>query len=144
MSEQEGVSAAGHVRNSYYFERQALGPELILNPERWGVEYAYRGREKLQRRDCHVLEQSFSDGYESTLYVDTESYLLIKAKATDVDPTGAEAEIQTYYSDYREVEGVSIPYKVSVYQDGQESVQVILTDVVFNSALPDSLFVVNR
>ena len=124
------------------FERQALGAESILNPEMWGIDYTYQGKEKIQDKDCYVLEQSFSDGYQSTLYVDAESYLLIKVKATDLNQTGAEVVSETYYSDYREVEGISIPYKISVFQDGEESMQVTVTDVVLNGGMGDSMFTI--
>jgi outer membrane lipoprotein-sorting protein len=124
------------------FERQALGPESILNPEMYGIKYTYEGKEKVQDKDSLVLEQTFSDGYQSTLYVDAESYLLIMVKAVDLNQTGAEVVSETYYSDYREVEGVSTPYKISVFQDGQESMQVTITDVVFNGGLGDSTFTI--
>jgi outer membrane lipoprotein-sorting protein len=126
------------------FERQALGPKLILNPEEWGVEYAYLGKERVWDKDCHVLEQSFSDGFKSTLYVDAESYLLIMVEATDVSSAGAEVATRTVYSNYQEVEGVMIPYKISGFQGKQETMLMMVTDVVFNSELPDSLFVLDR
>ncbi|MBL0281879.1 MAG: hypothetical protein IPQ11_16295 [Bacteroidetes bacterium] len=42
-----------------------------------------------------------------TFYVDTESYLLIKSHAK-VFMSGQAVEIDTYYSNYKDVEGIDI------------------------------------
>lgn len=122
------------------FKRQALGNEALLHPEKYGIEYTYKGTEKVKDKDCHLLEQSFSGGHKVTFYVDAGTYLPIMTKATDVNQMGAEVEAETYYSDYKKVDGIQVPHKISVFQDGQQFMIVTISEVDFNSGLEDSLF----
>jgi outer membrane lipoprotein-sorting protein len=126
------------------FKRQALEIEALLHPDDYGITYAYKGEEKVKDRDCHVLEQTHSDGYKATLSVDAESYLPVKSKAKDRNPMGAEVDAESFFSDYREVSGVSVPHKISMFHDGEAVMHFTISEVVFNSGLEDSLFTMNE
>jgi len=65
MSEQDAVS----------MKRQSLPIVAILDPEKYGITFTYKGKEKIEGRDYHVLEQSYADGYKMLRYVDAETYL---------------------------------------------------------------------
>ena len=46
----------------------------ILNPEKYGITYELKGKEKVGDKDCLVLEQTMSDGHKTTFYVDPATY----------------------------------------------------------------------
>jgi hypothetical protein len=54
--------------------------------------------------------------------------------------TGAEATIETFYSDFRDVEGVLRPFKVEMKIDGQVLQQITMMTVEANEDIDDTLF----
>jgi outer membrane lipoprotein-sorting protein len=125
------------------FKRQAIGNEALLHPDEVGVTYAYKSKETVKDKECHVLEQNFADGHTVTIYVDAETFLPLKSKSMEVNQVGAEVEAETYYADYQEVDGIKIAHEVSIFQGGQELMHIGVADVEFNTGLEDSLFSMN-
>jgi len=123
-----------------YFKRDSLGNDSLLNPDKYGITFASKETEKIDDKDYLVLEQTFSDGYKSTIYVDPETYLPYKTKAMTLNQMGMEVEAETLLTDYREFEGVKISYSITVFQDGEEFITIALDEVTFNKGLEDSLF----
>lgn len=137
---QTGSTQEMSEREATDFKRQALGNDAFLHPEKYGITYAYKGVEKIEGKDYLVLEQTYSDGYKATSYVDPDTYLTYKTKATSVNQMGVEVEAETIISDYKKVEGIMVPHSIIVFQDGEEFITIAFTEVKFNSDIEDSLF----
>lgn len=123
-----------------YIKREALGFDALLHPEKYGITIASKGKEKIEDKDYFVLEQTFSDGHKATLYVDSETYLTYKTKATTLNQMGVEVEAESIISDYQEVDGLMFPHSIKAFQDAQEFMNITITEVSINSDLEDSLF----
>ena len=123
-----------------YVKRQAMGNSALLNPEKFGITYAYKGKEKIGEKEYPVLEQTFADGYITTHYLDPETYLIYKTKAMEMNQMGVEVESESFLSDYKKVEGVMVPHTITIYQDGEEYMVFTITEISFNSGLEDSFF----
>jgi len=121
-------------------KRQALGNDALLNPEKYGITYTYIGKENIDGKDYFVLEQTFSDGFKASLYIDSQTYLTYKTKATTVNQMGVEVLAETILSDYKKVEGMMVPHTLTIFQDGQEFMTMTITEAKFNTGLEDSLF----
>lgn len=121
-------------------KRMALGVDAFLYPEKYGISFVYKGKEKIEEKEYLILEQTFADGHKATLYIDPKTYLTYKTKATTMNPMGVEVETETFESDYKKVNGMTIAYSIVVFQDGEEFMKLTLTDITFNSGLEDSLF----
>ena len=52
-----------------YMKRNALGIDVYIYPEKYGIAFAYKGKEKIEEKAYLVLEQTFSDGHKATLYI---------------------------------------------------------------------------
>jgi hypothetical protein len=127
------------------FKRQALGNDSLLNPAKYGITYAYKGKEKDGDKECMVLEQTMSDGHKSTLYIDPDTYLTAKAKTTTMSPTGGgEVQSETIFGDYRKEGDVLVAHTLTILQDGAEFARMTLTKISYNSGLEDSLFQMTR
>jgi outer membrane lipoprotein-sorting protein len=120
-------------------KREALPIVSFLYPEKYGISFVYKGKEKLENKDYFVLEESFADGFKSTLYVDPETYLTYKTKSKRTTQTG-EVEAEQFNSDYKKVDGRTIAHRMVTYTNGQEYMRIIISKVSFNSGLDDSLF----
>ena len=121
-------------------KRQSLGTDATLNPEKYGISYEFKGKEKLDDKECLVLEQTYSDGYKATLYVDSTTNLLYKSKGKTLDQTGTEVEAETIMSDYQPEAGMMTPHSITIYQNAAEFLRMTVTKMTINSGLDDSLF----
>ncbi len=121
-------------------KRMALGIDAFLYPEKYGISFAYKGKEKIEEKEYLVLEQTFSDGHKATIYIDPKTYLAYKTKSTTVNQMGVEVEQETFESDFKKVNGMTIPYSIIIFQDGEEFMKLTFTEVTYNSGLEDSLF----
>jgi len=121
-------------------KRDSLPIVSSLYPEKYGISYAYKGKEKIDNRDYFVLEESYADGYKATVYVDPETYLPFKTKAKTKAPLLGEAEIDQINSDYKKVNGMIIAHSIVSYTNGQEYTRITISKVSLNTGLDDSLF----
>jgi len=140
VNPQTGEAQEMPEKQAEYFRRQALGNHAFLNPEKYGINFAFKGKEKIEDKDYLVLEQTYSDGYKVNLYVDPLTYLTYKSKGITLNQVGVEVEAETYVSDYKKVEGILIAHSMITYQDGEEYMRMTIDEVVFNSDLEDVLF----
>lgn len=123
------------------FKRDALGNGALLHPEKHGIIFTYKGKEKLEDKDHHVLIQTFSDGWEGTLYINAETYLLYKSTGVGPNDMGVEVENENFSTDYKKVDGMMIAHTMTTYQDGEEYITLTITETKFNTGIEDSLFV---
>jgi outer membrane lipoprotein-sorting protein len=122
------------------FKRGAMGNDTLLDPAKFGISFAYKGKEIINNKDYFVLEETYSDGYKTTLYIDPETGLPYKAKSKSMGPGGTEVESESVMSDYRKIDGVMIAHSITIIQGGQEYMRMTFTSVKFNTGLEDSLF----
>ncbi|MFW6160448.1 MAG: LolA family protein [Acidobacteriota bacterium] len=121
-------------------KRQAMGNDTLLHPEKYGITYAYAGKEKIGEKEYHVLEQNFSDGFKASLYIDPDTYLTYKTKAKTINQMGLEVEAESVFSGYKEINGTIVPHQITIYQDGEEFMIMKVTEVKYNSGLENSFF----
>jgi len=121
-------------------KRMAMGNGALLNPEKFGISYTYKGKETIEGNDYVVVEQSYDDGHVETLYLDAKTYLVHKTKAMALGMAGVEVDTETFYSDYEKIEGVMVFHTLRIVQEGEESMVMTFTDVAINTGLEDSLF----
>jgi len=126
------------------FRRQALGNDATLNPEKYGITFALKGKEKIQDKEYLVIEQTYKDGQKATIDIDPVTYLPFKSKGTATDMTGADVEAETFFSDYRKVGDTLAPHAMTVYQNGSEFVRMAFVKIVYNSGLEETLFKMSK
>jgi len=127
------------------FARQALGNDSLFHPEKYGISYAFKGKEKINEKEYLLLEQTFSDGTVVTIYLDPTTYLSVKTKGKTISSlTGLPVEAETLHADYRKVDGTLVPFQLTTYYDGQEFQRMTLERVVYNTGLDDALFVLKK
>lgn len=123
-----------------YIKRQALGFESFLNPEKYGITYTYKGKEKIEEKDCLIMEQTYADGYKATLFVDSKTFLPHKTKGIGLNDQGLEVDTEEVTFDYKKVNGLMVAFSGVTYQQGQEYLKIAITEVTINKGLADSFF----
>ncbi len=122
------------------FSRQALGNQAFLDPQKLGITYALKPKEKIEDKDYIVLEQTLSDGHKTTIFLDPATYLPYKQQAKSIDQTGGEVDQETFLSNYQKVGGTMVAFSMRVLNDGTEAQKITLSGVTYNSKLEDALF----
>ena len=96
-----------------------------------GVTVEYIGEENVDGIDTYVLKLTRPGGKSETWYLDKSTYLEVKSVSEWVDfatPVSAEC----YFDDFREINGVVIPFFVE-RMFGQRDRILVIEDVEFNS-----------
>ena len=55
-------------------KRQAVGNDALLNPQKYGITYKFRGKEMVKDNSCLVLERVGKDGHITTIYLDAKTF----------------------------------------------------------------------
>jgi hypothetical protein len=105
------------------------------------VDYAAKGhkvelvgKEDVDGTECYKLKVSLAGGKEVTFFIDPASSMIIRIKETR-KMNGQDAEMQTDFSDYKDVEGVKMPFSIS-----QQFGTVLISSIKVNQTIPDSAF----
>ena len=122
------------------FVRSALGNGALLNPKKFGITDLLTGKEISEGKEYFVLSQNFLDGFKASFLIDPETFLMYKTKTTSKNEFGKEIEVETIFTDYKNIEGIVIAHKLVTYQDGSEFMKMEITNVEFNTGLEDSWF----
>ncbi|HJQ24522.1 MAG TPA: hypothetical protein VKA60_11450 [Blastocatellia bacterium] len=97
-----------------------------------------KGVEKVGDRDAYVVEATSADGITETMYFDTQSGLLVRTDADAESPQGKQ-HVTALISDYREVDGVKIPFTL-VQKTPQFEITIKLDTVKHNVPVEDTKF----
>jgi len=112
-------------------QRNAIFPSPFLDYKERGTKIALTGKEKIEDKDAYVLLVTPAKGPASRLWVDATTYLPVKTTTT-VETAGAGTVEQTILlSDFRQVDGLTVPFKV-VGSSAIQTFTVVVTKVEHN------------
>lgn len=114
----------------------------LLDYRQKGNKVELVGKEKVGATDTYHLKVTLKDGTVRNYYISAESFLAIRVtgKAT---AQGQETEFDMRASDFRDVQGIKVPFKIEHHsQTAGEEVALSITFVKFEFDVPvdDSLF----
>ncbi len=119
--------------------KNGMFPNPFLNYKEHGATVELTGKEKVGDREAYVLIFKPRSGSVARQFIDTESYLPVKlALKVDVPQVG-EVEQTTEFSDYRDVDGVKIPFTMKTTSPVQ-NFTITITKVEHNTKIDDALF----
>lgn len=73
------------------------------------------------------------------MYVDPQTSIVVKRVSRGRTMQGP-ADLEEFLSDYRDVDGVKIPFKVETFADGKRQTQTTISSVKINSGVKDDVF----
>lgn len=100
------------------------------------------GEEVVNGSPAHKLNAKLDEGTVLNLFIDKSSYLLVKTSAT-INAEGQSMVMDSYPSDYKEVNGFLVPMKTTTSAMGQEFVQTF-TKVEVDVPMEDSIFTLKK
>jgi outer membrane lipoprotein-sorting protein len=120
--------------------RNAIFPSPFLDYKARGTKIELTGKEKLGDNDAYTLLMTPAKGSASRLWVDATTYQPVKAVLTvDTAETGP-MEQTMVMSDFREVDGVKIPFKI-VGSSPMQTFTMVMTKVEHNVNVDPARFV---
>jgi outer membrane lipoprotein-sorting protein len=119
--------------------KENVFPTPLLGYKERGSKVELAGKEKVDDRDAYVLNVTPASGPASRTFIDAQSYLPIKSIVKVNLPEVGDVEQTIEVSDYRDVDGVKVPFKVK----GSSAVQtftIVISDVKHNVKIDEALF----
>ena len=114
-------------------------PNPFLNYKERGVTVELAGKEKVGEREAYVLIFKPKSGSVGRQFIDAESYLPVKVVAKIDIPQVGEVEQTTEFFDYRDVDGIKIPFTVKATSAVQRFT-ITITKVEHNVKIDETLF----
>lgn len=125
--------------------RFARGAPVILGPL---MEYAARaekisigGLYEVEGRKAHALDLRLASGTSYRVWVDAETFLELRYDREFVNAQGKPVVSSVYFADYREVEGLRMPFTIETgTADGKARDKLVLERVLLNPLQDDRTF----
>jgi hypothetical protein len=111
----------------------------LVDYKKKGSTLEYIGKDEIEGSPVYKLKLTQKDGDIKYLYLDQETG--IELKETSIVKQGdKEMEIDTYYSDYKEVNGVMIAHSMESRVGDQVGSQIVIEKVEVNVPVDDAMF----
>lgn len=99
-----------------------------------------KGTEKVGDEECFVVELTPEKGTKVTNYYSIKSFLLLKKRGVTISNKGPSEDYTLTYSDYREIDGVKIPFKTVNSTESMGNIISTVKSVKHNVKIEDKLF----
>lgn len=109
-----------------------------LNFETLYPKTEVKGIEKIGDKDAYVVVATPAGLDPQTFYFDQQTGLLLREDATMISPEG-KMPVKSFYEDYREIDGVKLPYKIR-FSLPQFEITTIITEVKNGVKIDENLF----
>lgn len=124
---------------SEQMKEQKFLSEFIDTEERGFKLEAAEGKE-VEGTETYAVRVTNEEGYDATYYFDTE-YMIPIMVATPVKSGPQKgAMMETYMSDYQEVDNVMMPYFMEVKFNGQSIQKITVSEVTLNPEIKGEMF----
>jgi hypothetical protein len=152
ISDQRFDGTVGYQIDSFNGNREITGGQLdamkngafpspMLGYKESGVSVTLLEREKVGDKDAYVLVFAPKTGPATRAFIDVESLMVVKTVMTlNVPQAGGDIEQVSEFSDYRDVDGVKVPFTVTSINSLQ-TIKATLKDVKHNTEIDDASFV---
>jgi CubicO group peptidase (beta-lactamase class C family) len=91
--------------------------------------------------DVYVVVKTPENGNPVTDYISTKSFLVLRRDSIiSSNTTGVELPVTEYFSDYRAIDGVMVPFKSITNHMAMGDIVARIKDVKFDIAVPDEAF----
>jgi outer membrane lipoprotein-sorting protein len=151
VNDQRFDGSTGYVIDTFNGNREITGGQLealrnsafpspLLHYRESGATVVPTGREKVGSNDAHVIRLTPKTGPAVNLFIDTASFMLVRTVMTlNVPQLGGDIEQVIEFSDFRDVDGVKVPY-ITRSTNALQTVVATTKEVKHNTDIDDSSF----
>jgi CubicO group peptidase (beta-lactamase class C family) len=143
--------AAGGEESSFTYPEPLKDKQLedarigsdFYEPLNWRTLYSavkIREKTKLGMDEVWVVVKTPAKGNEIVDYYSAETFMLLKRDRTTTISGGGTMPVSETYSEYRNVDGVMLPFKVFTVNPSIGTITATVKDVTFDVEIPDATF----
>jgi len=111
---------------------------FLLDPEAYGVSLELKGIETVHSLLCYKIVLNTKEGTCWEQFYEIDSGLKIK-EVKEIETTLENFVQETYYSDYKEIDGLKFPFKIK-QSFGMQTIEMNVSSVKLNEGLDNSIF----
>jgi outer membrane lipoprotein-sorting protein len=120
--------------------RNGAFPTPLLNYRARGSEVALADKEHVGANEAYVVRLTPKAGPAVRLFIDTESFMLVKTVMTiNIPQMGGDIDQVVEFSDFRDVDGIKVPHTTRS-TNAIQAIVATMTDVKHNLEIDDSSF----
>jgi hypothetical protein len=120
--------------------RNGAFPHPLLNYKGIGATVSLSGKEKVGDRETYVVIFDPASGPVVRHYIDAETYLPLRVVVkVDIPQLGQEVDQTTDLLDYREIDGIKLPFRAKATSSVQ-NYTIVVTKVEHNVRIDETLF----
>jgi hypothetical protein len=136
--ELQGDELAKLKSEAYASRVEALVPVLLDKNKEFTLSLVGEG--KVNGKPATGVKVSSKAEKDINLYFDRETGFLVKSERRALDPSNAEVNQESFYSDYKETAGIKTAMKYLVHHDGKKFLEGEATEIKYHEKLDDSVF----
>ena len=152
VNDQRFDGNVGYVIDTFNGDREITGSQLdamrngsfpspLLDYKGRGVQAVLTGREKVGTGEAYVIVFTPKTGPATKVYIDADSGMLVKTAMTlNVPQLGGDVEQVVEFSDFRDVDGIKLPY-VTKSTNPAQTIAATVTEHVHNIEIDEKSFV---
>jgi outer membrane lipoprotein-sorting protein len=151
VSDQRFDGTTGYVMDTLQGNRTVEGSQLdamrngsfpspLLTYKEMGATMTLGDKEKIGGKDAYVIKMTPKAGPSTRLFIDAESFMLVRTAVTlNVPQLGGDIEQVVDFSDFRDVDGIKIPF-VTKSSNPAQTVTATMSSVKHNADIDDASF----
>jgi hypothetical protein len=113
----------------------------LMNHAARGAKIALAGVQELEGRTAYALDLRLASGSSYRVWIDAQTFLELRYDREFVNAQGRPAVTSVYFSDYRAVEGLQLPFSIATGSpEGKTHDTLMIEQVVLNPHLDASTF----
>lgn len=112
----------------------------LIDFRKKGHQALLEGKDSVEGNVCHKVKFIRKDGSVEQYYFNAGSSEMVLKVAASKNVELQGALLSTYFSDYRTIDGIKIPFKTISEADGQMILTVTIKSAVLNSPIDDKIF----
>lgn len=113
---------------------------LFINYQTKGYQATLEGKDTVAGTECVAVKLAGQNGETGTYFFDSNTFALLKKTAASKNAELEQAMLDTYYSDYRKVKGLMLPFKTVSKTNGQTILTITIKTVALNRPVADTIF----
>lgn len=125
-------------------EAEQMAEQADMDGELWnwkekGSQLTLEGIEDFEGTEVIVLKLINKNANEKTIYLDADSFLMIKMTAK-MKMQGAEVLSETFFSNYKEEDGIIMPFFIENRMNGQVANTITVESMEFDKEIDAKMF----
>lgn len=113
--------------------------DFLVAPEGKSVEATALADATVNGKATDVIAVTIADT-KFTVFFDKETHLPIKLAGEGMNPMGEKVPTEAFYDNYKEVGGIKLPHKSTVFQAGEKFADFTVSDIKLNSGIDEAKF----